>query len=85
MRSKFSTGDIENLAILSRLKLRKMGYKVETEINSVGGRYGCVYYFNNGKIYTTGLDSKDDCARKIKALNDNLEDLVVKYCVSDNL
>ena len=85
MRSEFSIDDIENLALLSRIKLKEMGYKVKTEINSVEGRYGCVYYFDNGKKYTTGLDSKDDCARKIKVLNSNLDDLVVRYCVTGNL
>ena len=85
MRSEYSTDDIRYLAQRSVNEFRKRGYYVEYYINTVVGKYGCVYTFENGMIYTTGLDSKDICAKKIMNLIRNIDEMVVKYCAVDNI
>lgn len=85
MRSEYSVDDIKFLAMVLEQEIRKRGYIVDFYINSVVGKYGCVFNFANGKIYTTGLDSKDVCVSKLKKKIEDVDELVVKYCATNNL
>ena len=85
MRSEYSVDDIKFLAMVLEQEIRKRGYIVDFYINSVVGKYGCVFNFANGKIYTTGFDSKDVCVSKLKKKIEDVDELVVKYCATNNL
>lgn len=85
MKSEFSTDDIKYLASKSEVAFKNKGYKVKIDINSIEGKYGCVYYFENGRMYTTGLDSKDICAKKVINIMNNIDEMVVKYCAINNI
>lgn len=85
MKSEFSADDIRYLADITSAKFLEKGYMVQCYVNTVIGKYGCVYNFSNGLTYTTGLDSKDICAKKMINIINNIDEMVVKYCAVNNL